>query len=365
MADSDNWTVMLYMAGDNNLSEDMVAGLNHIRDSIPNLTNKNVDLFAYFDPIATEFPSLLFDFSKGVIEELNFEVRTSTRSIFKFVEWCVRQRKGDVERNFALVLSGHGDGFQRTSFLNDESSDGYVTIKSVGRMLKDINVNILRKKIDLLGLDSCVMSSVEFAYEISSVTNVLVASQGLVPFAGWNYGRLLKQIDVQTTPLSAPVMAKAMMDAFIENYKPFRDYNGLSVEIASSNELETNLKGLAALIYDLADALTACLQASDEAVQKRMEYAILYSHHRCQTHLVDQCIDIGDFCQTLQEAAGNISDGNDLIENVGKACSAIEDQIRRFTSSRSLGPEFQFSSGLSLCSSPGRIFPTSRLATNT
>ena len=345
---NDKWTVMLYMAGDNNLSEDMISGLSQIGDSIPDLTKESVDLFAYFDPVATEFPSLLFDFSMKAIEKLNFEVRTSTRSIFKFAEWCVQQRAGDRERSYALILSGHGDGFQRTSFLNDESSDGHVTIKSIGKMLKDINENLLPNKLNILGLDSCVMSSVEFAYEISDAANVLVASQGLVPFAGWNYGRFLKHVDAKNVPISDSDMATAMKDAFIENYQPFKDYNGLSIEIASCKLFDSNLQLLAKSIYGLADGLIACLVADDETVQKRIEYALLYSHHSCQTHLVDQCVDIKDFCERLKEAANNISDENRLITAIANSCDGVVSQIDACASSRSIGPEFQFSNGLSL-----------------
>ena len=192
MAKNGKWTIMLYFAGDNELSDDMVAGINGLHEQMKGVTAKDLEFFPSYDPLSSGYPSLLFDFSKERPQELNYEIRTSKDSIFEFVKWCLRGRRNRADRNYALILSGHGDGFQKKSFLNDEGSDSYVKINSLSYILNVIKKSLLDgNKINVLGLDSCVMSSLEFAYQMRDAADYLVASQGYVPFAGYNYYALL------------------------------------------------------------------------------------------------------------------------------------------------------------------------------
>src|SRR5438105_3591920 len=118
-----DWTIMVYMAGDNNLSEDMVTGLIGMETNLESVNN--IALMAYYDTGAPNFPTVIVDFTsskkknnsnknfqiltppKPKITSLN-EEKTSIFSITSFVRKCVNLHPA---HNYALIFSGHGDGF--------------------------------------------------------------------------------------------------------------------------------------------------------------------------------------------------------------------------------------------------------------
>ncbi len=69
MADKKEWTVMVYLAGDNNLSIDMAYALNDIKGvafdmkGLDSIGSANINLLAYYDSGATDVPTLYCDFT--------------------------------------------------------------------------------------------------------------------------------------------------------------------------------------------------------------------------------------------------------------------------------------------------------------
>ena len=59
---SKTWTVMIYMAGDNNLSADMAYALDDIRQAAKQ-TNESVNIFVYYDSVVQDVPTYYFDFT--------------------------------------------------------------------------------------------------------------------------------------------------------------------------------------------------------------------------------------------------------------------------------------------------------------
>ena len=72
MADEKEWTIMVYMAGDNNLSEYMAHALGDIGDvgyGLRRPSENNVNLMAFIDSSSLTTPSHYIDFSKGKAEK--------------------------------------------------------------------------------------------------------------------------------------------------------------------------------------------------------------------------------------------------------------------------------------------------------
>ena len=104
-----DWTIMVYMAGDNNLSEDMVTGLAEIKKCVDTIPDE-IAVLAYYDSNVLDFPSIYIDFTekfhieplrdgKGNIVE---EGEVSKASLEQFVKWCVQKRER-YATNYALI----------------------------------------------------------------------------------------------------------------------------------------------------------------------------------------------------------------------------------------------------------------------
>src|SRR5215213_3590626 len=104
------WTIMVYMAGDNNLSIDMVYALEQLKEAAD--ANDRISLYVYFDGLSSDVPTLYCDFPQDcettdpncqinfyqsykirdklidVKDEFN-ENSASVNNIINFVDWCV------------------------------------------------------------------------------------------------------------------------------------------------------------------------------------------------------------------------------------------------------------------------------------
>jgi Clostripain family len=225
-----DWTIMVYMAGDNNLSENMAVSLADVGDfrrslqTQPDFSQPDqsaqpkanpINLMVFFDGNSLTAPTQYIDFTEPVenpvgktkyppVEAKNHVFYTSedTRdddgnsasatSIMNFVHWCV-QTKERKAKNYAIIFSGHSFGFHGTSFLRDESSGGFITLHDFRKALERIVDETLdNKKFAILGFDSCVMSMLEVGCELKEVAQTIVASEGSLPNSGWSYTHILK-----------------------------------------------------------------------------------------------------------------------------------------------------------------------------
>ena len=114
-------------------------------------------------------------------------------------------------RHYALILWDHGEGWEsgvdkRVSSLLEDWNN--TNIKStplpnyvVAGGIQDAEV-LTGVKLDILGVDACVMATIEAAYEFRNSAGILVASQDLVQGYGWDYRDLLSRLTAN--PAIAP-----------------------------------------------------------------------------------------------------------------------------------------------------------------
>ena len=106
------WTIMIYMAGDNNLAVDMAYALEQIK-GVAEAGADSPNLLVYYDGSSPSIPTLYCDFSEpgkaryvrsykvpnklySVPKKLN-ENAADKFSILNFVDWCVN--KVEVEHD--------------------------------------------------------------------------------------------------------------------------------------------------------------------------------------------------------------------------------------------------------------------------
>src|SRR5436190_5355431 len=195
------WLVMIYLAGDNNLAEECVFALTEMK-RIGSVDNK-MEVMIHLDTTVHENAVMRVkkgikpgDTNKELMEMRDERIERMRRRaanpedeantdeddeqsgvVFNFVKKCIDK----VEANHhMLILSGHGNG-TADSFLReeDEDADGLSVIgmaQQIERINKQLlnppNFKVLEKKIDVLGLDSCLMSMGEIAYMVHNHVKV-------------------------------------------------------------------------------------------------------------------------------------------------------------------------------------------------
>ncbi len=396
-----DWTIMVYMAGDNNLSENMAFSLEDFSSFGTDLRRgegDKINLLAFFDGNSLTAPTHYIDYSDGKtlkhpIEEKDLvhsnrgsrntvqggENSASAYSILNFINWCINTQKR-AAKNYALVFSAHSFGFHGTSFLSDGSSGDYITIFGLKWALEEANRKYLgNQKIAVLGFDSCVMSMLEVGYELKDVAQTIVASEGSLPNSGWGYAPMLRKLvstlsrnNQKGTVDYVKEAAKSFVEGFIERQKKYA-IGGRSVDIAAWNldEIEPLAQSLNELAVELLNRLNLPrlkkekrLTEKDVFVYEQLKKSILQSHMDCQTYMYEQCVDLKDFCERLLLECKCLEEQMRLVNYdapsfsvIGEKCGNVIEALGRCVlKSGFCGDEYQFSNGISL------YFPWTALA---
>ena len=395
-----DWTIMVYLAGDNNLSEEMARTLSDLRNlSIPNLgQTPSVSFLVYFNSSVRVIPPLYCDII-GKSATSTFESETyqkflrqqgdakvdfssSKDSIVNFVKWCVDE-KSHKAKNYALFLSGHSNAFDESTLLRSDNSKEILTIRQLKEALDEIYFIINDEKespkpLDILGFDSCQMSMLEIGYEFKNLVRYLIGSQGETPNAGWNYGNFLNNLifDTANKNKNAKELAQDIVVSYINLQRNF-ELGGRSVDIAAWDLNETlnviekveelfNLLGNLLLLNEQTQGSKTDNKLTDEQefsliVQQQIQKSILMAHWRCQSYWFEQAVDLKDFCEQLfldidylkvqfdKFPDSDLDPIRDILESVRDACNSVVSAVNRCVIAiGSLGANFQFSNGISL-----------------
>ena len=406
-----DWTIMVYMAGDNNLSENMAFSLDALTDINRKMTKTartKVNLLAFFDSASTTAPTQYIDFSDRNIvryavsskdmyypRPVNSEKATidpensgSAYSILNFINWCIHVQ-GRVASNYIIVFSGHSFGFYGQGLLGDRSSGGYLTLRSFRWALEEaVRQYFANDKIALVGFDSCEMSMLEVGYELKDVARTIVASEGNLPNYGWGYASMLREFIADPSrflnsgnefltlrgfdlsfvgdekEMDEVTAAASFVYAFID-YQRKVAIGGRSVDISAWDL--SKIEALAKSVGELGDVLLEKL-GIDRLIDKKeiddeetiifnnLKDLLLASHMRCQTFLHEQAVDIGDFCECLKFGCLQLEKEMEYFgksaqpyADVRTKCELVQTSLDEcILLSGFCGDEFQFSKGISL-----------------
>ena len=145
--------------------------------------------------------------------------------------------------------------------------------------------------IDVLGLDSCYMSSAEYAHALRTRVGFLVAAEGAVKRTGWNYRIILEKLS-RSPSMQAADLAKIIVD----------HVGALGGDLSLARlDLEKS-DAFAAAFKDLVTLLLQVIQDPDEA------HALFITLKRTTYFQVRQFLDVRDLCHRLRSAfAGEVS----------------------------------------------------------
>jgi hypothetical protein len=292
------WTIMVYYAGDNNLSAECVYALNEMKNVVgldqfyllvqfdPNdpflpthrylITDDgkvatlpaNIIDRASFDPEAGEVffqresenarqlaktrQEGLKQFSKisnaakaasfgtapdpndGSIDDTD---TASPITLYNFLSFCMNEYPA---RHYLPVIAGHGAGTQRDYLLRDSTPDGYLTLNELKLVFRKLRRD-RGKPFEILGMDNCLMSMGEICYELRGSVETIVGCESFSPSSGWPFREILERLrDIQAAASKKPVTRK-FAEAIVEEYTTYyANYwlGGLSVAQSAMNILE-------------------------------------------------------------------------------------------------------------------------------
>ena len=379
------WTIMIYMAGDNNLAVDMAYAMEQIK-GVAAAGVDSPNLFVYYDGNSPAIPTLYCDFSEAgkpryvrsyrvpnklyPVNEKQNENAADPSSIVNFVDWCINKvevenDKGEISygrraQKYALIFSGHSLGFQDIGLFKDETSGKAMKMSDFYKMLTRLTSSeaeitpLLGQPLDILGFDSCVMGMLEVGYQFADVAKTMIASEGSVPSAGWTYAKILGCLTRENNRnIDTRILTEQFVKEFIRSQDSYT-VGGVSVDMAAWDLCQ--LPYLAEAFDGLSENLLKCFEDPKTRLYRQMERVILQVHWKCQSYMYDQNVDLGDFCELLDLECGRVAyelgEGEDvefLRGVVQQQCRTVLEELNRAVIlSGFSGGGYQYSNGVSV-----------------
>jgi Clostripain family/Bacterial pre-peptidase C-terminal domain len=255
------WTVMVYLDADNNLE---AAGIDDFLEMASIGSTSDVNVVVQFDR-ASGYDSRFDDWTdtrRGLVRSgdrptkswgtgLGEVAMDTQNSLHNFVNWSMSNYQAN---NYALIIWNHGGGY--TGIAQDESSgNNLLELKEVSGALSN-----LPDTIDILGTDACLMGMTEFAYQIRNNASILVASEELIPYTGWNYNTILS--DLTANPWMG---VNQLSNTIVRHYEQQYRVDGSAGETLSAINLVglRNSNNLASALSNFANFFMSSSTAHD------------------------------------------------------------------------------------------------------
>jgi hypothetical protein len=341
------WLVMIYLSGDNDLSEESVWSLLEVLRTEP---NDKVGVVVQIDP---SFQGIRrFDINR-LLRERGRKTRSRERvnidevqskllirgrrvragenmaSATTLKRFIIESKKYNRARRNLLVLSGHAGGPVGSSFLVDQFPSHGLNLIEVRNAIRDAG------GVDVVGMDSCGMGMAEVGDQFRECADFLVASEGFELNTGWPYFPILEALN-NTPKMDARTLAATIVRIHTDYYSNFL-IAGVSTDMAACDLKKA--PGLTTKILKLARELTRNLLlrqkfshktdlprdprvfVEDLPLAKRsIVDAIILAHWRAQSYRFERHTDLYDFCDLLEHGCED--------RGVVKACASVKSFIK-------------------------------------
>lgn len=235
-ADEAQWTFGLYIAADNNLEsawDDInVPALLGIPES------EDVHIVALVDRLSTSTTELI-EFEGGVATvvdtygEMDFG---DGANLQWFVEYLAAEYPSE---HLAVDLWDHGAAWRGICY-DDSSDNDRITMPELRTSIAAAGV-----PIDILAFDACNMADMAVAYEIalSGVVDIMVASEEMIPFAGFAYDLMLAPVALEPDRTPEQVAAD-MVDGWGAYYDGLGGYTMVCLSAIDVREVRGAIPAL-------------------------------------------------------------------------------------------------------------------------
>ena len=349
---SKRWTIMIYLCGDSSLD---AAGIADVTEMKQVGSSADINVLAQVDRAGSKSKTTRYYLQKGTslakdaVQSLGETNMGDPRVLADFLTWGIKNYPAD---HYMVVLWNHGAGWDDSNIytggdafggapppimrkgivlrgsaraatrgalnsrnvaigvhrarralfastvknavtrgiaFDDEAKD-FLDNVEMKRVLMGVK-KVLKRKIDILGFDACLMSMAEVAYQVKDAVNFSVGSEETEPNEGWPYNRVLKALAAK--PAMTPRdLAAIVVTQYLASY-------GTNENVTQAAADLSQLDGLAAAIDKLAKALRAAM--GDSAVHS----ALMTARAQVQEYEppYDEYCDLVDLCSLISHHA--------------------------------------------------------------
>jgi hypothetical protein len=330
------WTVMVWMAGDNNLESfgekdlaemkrvgsndaiNVIVQFDSMKDDhtrryeVKRGGDANADIVQSLGETNTGDPLVAIDFFRwaitqypaerllGVIwnhgsgiDDTDIYARSSPRGISpgrpaadgNGSDPSVVRRALSSRHRRAIFSTTVAQATQDRAIAFDDTSRDFLDNVELKRVLAEVKRQTGRT-FDVLGFDACLMNMIEVAYQLKGTSQVVVGSEEIEPGEGWPYDRVLETLAASPT-MTGSELGPRIVESYVESYR-----NG---NVTQSAFDLAHLDGAAGSVDAFAKALI-------KAIKDATEYtAVAKALNATQRFDTADFVDLGHFCQEVSK----------------------------------------------------------------
>ena len=379
--DRKKWCMTVYIAGDNNLSEDGVKDIKEMEQTgagqetfcIVEFDSQGPQPDGFNGTIRYEITQKDPRTGKGHRKVIDrFEDRDSgdKKTLVKSLKWATEDYSAE---NYLVVIWNHGSGFRdrrrvlsRTdlrrspraragtlfnhsppsqeyegsrNIATDDTTGNNLDMIELSDALEEAGFSDSSKKIGVLGFDACLMNMLEVAYEMSKHAKLLVGSEELEPGLGWPYTLDLKSLN------SIGVDSVKLAKDLVKNYHQFYSrspYNTDQYWPVTQSALDLDqISELAASVNEFGDTINSYLTSDYDNVLVKISEIREEVQHYAPTEDYDDYVDLGDLALLFRD--------NSDDSNVKTAAGKVTENLKKAVIAEThLGKQVENSHGLTI-----------------
>ena len=366
------WTWLVYMAGDNNLND---AADNDIAEMRQVGSTPDVNVVFLCDRAGSGGMEVKRIGGDGVGEEGYHDQEGDTgdpETLYTFVAWTKSHYPAE---RYALIIWNHGSGWEplemdriartvnavaysgremgvrsgsplrralfrttlqevyrlqtaeQRAIASDDGTGHSIDTVELGKVIKRI-CELLGQKLDLLGLDACLMSSLEVLYEIKDDVRYMVGSVENEPNDGWPYDVILRRL-VDKPGVTTWALASGIVTDYMRSYSSYvGPVTQSAFDLEKIGDIEMPLLCLSnVLLRDMAD----------------LKYKIWKAQTRSANFWGRTLWDLGDWCRAFRRLKPER-----CVDHAARCVQESLDEVGFIIKSESQGRKVRNVAGLSI-----------------
>lgn len=295
----------------------------------------------------------------------------AAEGVKRFINWAVENYESE---KYMLIFVGHGPLVASNTFLAKENPPSFLRLADLSNVLSEQFGPRHNRKLSILACNNCVMNGIETAVEVKDLCDYMIGSQGMMLAAGWPYKEMIRVV-VDHSEEKPEVIAREMLKVCARNLIDFALMDRSSDQaLCDLTKLKENDNVLTAIL-DLVAVLTDGLALERD---KALRYpaicdAVKLARLEAQSYWNETFVDLYDFCERLLKKCDDMAVAHSgvltelgfvnkcrpedfrntglvgKLKDVVASCLGVLKAIKQMVpESYYIGPELQYSHGLSI-----------------
>ncbi len=335
------WTVMVYMAADNDLERFALSDLNEM-EIVGSTTEVNIvaqvdraqgydtsdgdwtETRRYFITRDRRLSRLGSEPVDGFARETN---TGDPATLSDFAIWAMTTYPAE---HYGLIIWDHGGSWLGVA-TDDSAGQDDLILPELDEALSTITAATGRDRLDFVGFDACLMGAFEVYQAVAPYALFGIGSADLIPGNGWDYTGAFNALAADPS-MTGDLVGRAIVDAFMTFYTTvvtnYPIFNLAVVDLSQAGDVTDALEALNQVVNESPDSAAEAIVAARNATP---EYGAFDDPQYAD---VWAAADLIQFLLHLRETAGIES----LSSAAARAADAARSLLIYYRSSTGEGP---------------------------